>query len=42
MAAYRWQFDLASAFQHQQQTATDHIAQRAVGLLPIPDLAQFP
>jgi hypothetical protein len=26
MAAYRWQFDLASAFQHQQQTATDHIA----------------
>jgi hypothetical protein len=26
MAAYRRQFDLAGAFQHQQQTAADHIA----------------
>src|SRR5207244_3212908 len=33
---------LAGAFQRQQQTATDHIAERAVGLLPIPGLAQFP
>ena len=26
MTAHRWQFDLASSCQHQQQTATDHIA----------------
>ncbi len=39
--ANRGQFDLACAVQHQQKTTADHIAQRAVGLLPVPRFAQF-
>ena len=27
--------------EHQQQTAADHVAQGAVGLLPLPGFAQF-
>ena len=37
----RGQFDLARAMQHQQKTAADHIAQCAVGLLPVPRFAEF-
>ena len=36
----RGQFDLACPVQHQQKTAADHIAQRAVGLFPLPCFAQ--
>ena len=32
------QLDLAGPLQHQQQAAANHVAQRAVGLLPIPGL----
>jgi hypothetical protein len=33
--------DLAGSFQHQQQTAADHVAQRAIGLSPLPGFAQL-
>ena len=35
------QFDLAGAVQHQQQAAANHIAQRAVGLFPLPCLTEL-
>ena len=35
------QFDLAGAMQHQQKTAADHIAERPVGLFPLPCFAQL-
>jgi hypothetical protein len=37
----RRQFDCASPVEHQQQTTANHVAQGAVGLLPLPCLAQF-
>ncbi len=39
-ALHRRQLDLAGAVQHQQHAATHHIAQGAVGLLPLPLVAQ--
>ena len=36
-ALHRRQLNLACAMQLQQQSATHHIAQRAVGLLPLPE-----
>src|ERR1022692_1564975 len=41
-APHRRQLDLASAIQHQQQSAAEHVAQRAVGLLPLPGFTQLP
>ena len=35
------EFDLAAPVQHQKETAADHVAQRAVGLLPVPRFAEF-
>ena len=35
------QFDLTPPVQSQHQTATDHVAELAVGLDPIPGLADF-
>ncbi|SRR5579875_635228 len=35
------QLDLTGTVQHQQQAATDHVAQSAVCLLPLPCLAQL-
>src|SRR6202167_3449090 len=37
----RGQFDLACAVQHQQKTTADHIAERPVGLFPLPCFAQL-
>jgi len=37
---HRRQCDLPGPLQHQQQAATDHVAQRAIGLPPLPRLAQ--
>ena len=39
--ANRGQFDLASPVQHQQKTTADHIAERPVGLFPLPCFAQL-
>ena len=38
---HRRQLDRAGPVEHQQQTATNHVAWRAVGLLPVPGFAQF-
>src|SRR5579872_1571553 len=38
---HRRQIDLAGSLQHQQQTATDHVAQCAIGLPPLPGFAQL-
>ena len=38
---HRRQLDLSCSMQHQQQTPTDHVARRSVGLLPLPGLAQL-
>ena len=40
-ALHRRQLDLARTVKHQQQSAAHHIAQRAVGLLPLPGFAQL-
>jgi hypothetical protein len=40
-ALHRRQLDLARTMQHQKQSAAHHIAQRAVGLLPLPGFAQL-
>jgi hypothetical protein len=38
---HRRQFDLPGTVQRQQQATAHHIAQRAVGLLPLPGFAQL-
>ena len=35
------QFDMSGTVEHQQQATANHIAQRAVGLLPLPGFTQF-
>jgi hypothetical protein len=37
---HRRQGDLPCPFQHQEQAPTHHVAQRAVGLAPLPGLSQ--
>jgi hypothetical protein len=37
----RWQLDLTSTIEHQQQPPADHVAERAVGLPPLPGLAEL-
>ena len=41
-ALHRRQLDLARTMEHQQQSAAHHVAQRAVGLLPLPGFTQLP
>src|ERR1700722_9768950 len=40
-ALYRRQLDLTRTVEHQQQSAANHIAQRAISLLPLPSFAEF-
>ena len=40
-ALHRRQLDLARPMKHQQQSATNHVAQRAIGLLPLPGFTEF-
>jgi hypothetical protein len=41
-ALHRRQLNLARTMEHQQQSAAHHVAQRAVGLLPLPCFAELP
>ena len=44
LRAMKWtggSFDLPGTVQHQQQAAADHVAQRSIGLLPLPGLTHF-
>jgi hypothetical protein len=38
---HRRQLDLAGTFQHQQQAAAHHVAQRAIGLAPLPGFTEL-
>ena len=40
-ALHRRQLDLARTVKHQQQSAANHVAQRAIGLLPLPGFTEF-
>ena len=38
---HRRQLDLAGTVQHQQQAAAHHVAQRAIGLAPLPGFTEL-
>src|SRR5580658_1422822 len=40
-ALHRRQLDLARTVEHQQQSAANHVAQRAIGLLPLPGFTEL-
>jgi hypothetical protein len=40
LLTHRRQLDLPGPVQHQQQAAADHVAQSAIGLLPLPPFTQ--